>query len=123
LGIILIVIEFFVSGGILGLLGAGSIIGSLFMAGYDVGHMSMSIAIAFIVAIAAAVILFRSIGLEKGIFRHIVLRDRLSTELGYVSTVDRLELVGLEGVTVTQLRPAGTALIENERMDVVSEGS
>lgn len=123
LGIILIVIEFFVSGGILGLLGAGSIIGSLFMAGYDIGHMSMSIAIAFIAAIAAAVVLFRSIGLEKGIFRHVVLRDQLSTELGYVSTVNRLELVGLEGVTVTQLRPAGTAIIANERMDVVSEGN
>lgn len=122
LGIILIVTEFFVTGGILGLLGVGSIIGSLFIAGYDFGHMSLSISIAFLVAIGAAVILFRSIGLEKGFFRHIVLKDRTSTELGYVSTVNRLELIGLEGVTVTQLRPAGTALLENERIDVVSEG-
>lgn len=123
LGIILIVAEFFVTGGILGLLGVGSIIGALFMAGYDIGHMSLSIAIAFIVAIIASVILFRSIGMEKGIFRHIILRDRTSTELGYVSTVNRLELIGLEGVTVTPLRPSGTALFENERIDVVSEGN
>lgn len=123
LGIILIIAEFFVTGGILGLLGVGSIIGSLFMAGYDIGHMSLSIAIAFIVAIIASIILFRSIGMEKGIFRHIVLRDRTTTELGYVSSVNRLELIGLEGVTVTQLRPAGTALFGSERIDVVSEGS
>lgn len=123
LGIILIVAEFFVTGGILGLLGVGSIIASLFMAGYDIGHMSMSIAIAFVVAILASIILFRSIGMEKGIFRHIILRNRTITELGYVSSVNRLELIGLEGVTVTQLRPSGTALFDNERIDVVSEGN
>src|SRR5690625_6253137 len=123
LGVILIIAEFFVSGGILGLLGVGAIIGSLFMAGYDIGHMSMSVAIAFIVAIIAAIILFRSIGMERGIFRRIILSDRTSTELGYVSSVNRLELIGLEGVTVTPLRPSGTALFENERIDVVSEGA
>jgi membrane-bound serine protease (ClpP class) len=123
LGIILIVAEFFVPGGILGLLGIGSILGSLFMAGYDIGHMSMSIAIAFLVAIIASVILFRSVGMEKGVFRHIILRDRTTTELGYVSSVNRLELIGLEGITVTQLRPSGTALFNNERIDVVSEGN
>src|SRR5699024_6347323 len=108
--------------GILGLLGVGSIIGSLFLSGYDIGHMSLSIAIAFVVAVVAAVVLFRSIGLEKGIFRRIVLKDRTSTELGYVSSVSRMELMGLEGITVTPLRPAGTALLDRERIDVVSEG-
>ena len=122
LGIGLIITEFFVTGGILGLLGVGSIIGSLFLSGYDIGHMSLSIAIAFVVAVVAAVVLFRSIGLEKGIFRRIVLQDRTSTELGYVSSVSRMELMGLEGITVTPLRPAGTALLDGERIDVVSEG-
>lgn len=123
LGIGLIIAEFFVTGGILGLLGAGSLIGSLYLAGYDIGHMSLSIAIALVVSIAAAIILFRFIGLERGIFRHIVLSDRTTTELGYVSSVNRLELIGQEGVTVTQLRPSGTAIINNERLDVVSEGA
>lgn len=123
LGIILIVVEFFVAGGIIGLLGVGSIIGSLFMAGYDFTHMSMSVAIAFVVAIVAAVILFKSIGMERGLFRHIVLRDRTTTELGYVSSVNREELIGAEGVTVTPLRPAGTAVFDDERLDIVSEGS
>jgi len=123
LGIILIILEFFVAGGILGILGAGAVIGSLFLAGYDLKHMSLSISIAFIIAIIAAVILFKWIGMERGIFRKIILRDRTTTDLGYVSTVERPELVGKVGITVTPLRPAGIALFDDERMDVVSEGA
>ncbi|WP_407702988.1 NfeD family protein [Virgibacillus tibetensis] len=122
LGLILIFAEFFVTGGILGLLGVGSIIGSLFMSGYDIGHMSLSIGIAFLVATIASVILFRTIGMDKGFFRHIILRDQTTTELGYVSTVNRLELIGEEGLTVTPLRPSGAAVFEEKRLDVISEG-
>lgn len=122
-GIGLIVTDFFTSSGILGLLGAGSIVGSLYLAGYDVTQMTFSIAIALIVAILLAVILFRYIGLKKGLFKHIVLSDRTTTESGYVSAENRNELVGKIGYTVTQLRPSGTALINDERLDVVSEGT
>lgn len=123
LGIVLIALEFFVSGGILGLLGAGAVIVSLFMSGYDLMQMSISISIALLVAIIAAVILFKWIGMERGIFRHIILRDEASNELGYVTSVSRVDLLGAEGIAVTPLRPAGTAVINDERLDVVSEGS
>jgi|SRR5690625_4797146 len=122
LGVVLIALDFFVSGGILGFLGIGSILGSLFLSGYDLGHMSLSILVALVLAIIVAVVLYRYIGLEKGLFRHIVLRDRTASELGYVSSVSRTELVGQAGITVTPLRPSGTALINDERIDVVSEG-
>ncbi len=123
IGLALIIAEFFVPGGILGLLGVGAIIGSLFMSGANVGDMMMSVSIAFIVAIVAAVILFRRIGLDKGVFRHVILRDRTTTELGYVSNENRLDLIGMVGITVTALRPSGVAVVGNERVDVVSEGS
>ncbi|WP_164670336.1 NfeD family protein [Virgibacillus doumboii] len=122
LGIVLIIAEFFVPGGIVGILGIGAIVGSLIMSGQDIGHMSMSIGIAFIVAIIASVILFKTMGLEKGFFRHIILKDQTTTELGYVSSVNRLELIGLEGKTLTPLRPSGTAELDGERLDVISEG-
>ena len=122
LGIILIILEFFVPGGILGLIGAAAIIGSLFLAGYDLAHMSLSIAIAFIVAIVAGVILYKWIGMERGIFKKLILRERTTSELGYVSNVDRKDLIGKTGITVTPLRPAGTILLGDERLDVVSEG-
>jgi len=122
IGILLIIAEFFVTGGILGLLGIGAVIGSLFLAGYDVGHMTLSIAIAFSLAVIVAIILFRSIGLQKGLFRRLVLEDSTATDLGYVSSESREELIGQQGVTLTPLRPAGSVLIDHERVDVVSEG-
>ena len=45
------------------------------------------------------------------------------TEQGYVSQVTRTELIGKEGITITPLRPSGTVLFEEERLDVVSEGN
>ncbi|GAE91149.1 membrane-bound ClpP-class protease [Gracilibacillus boraciitolerans JCM 21714] len=67
--------------------------------------------------------MFKTIGLEKGAFRHFILEDSTRTDLGYVSTVNRLELIGQEGVAVTPLRPAGTAEFADERLDVVTEGA
>src|SRR5690606_16423427 len=54
--------------------------------------------------------------------RHILLREELARGRGYVSATARPELVGAEGVTLTDLRPAGTASVSGERIDVVSEG-
>lgn len=122
LGLVLILAEFFVPGGIVGLLGIGSVVASLMLSGQDVGHMAMSVGIAFLAAIIVAIILFRTMGMEKGFFRHIISDDRITTEEGYVSSINRLELIGLEGRTVTPLRPSGTAIFDNERIDVVSEG-
>lgn len=123
IGLGLIVAEFFFTGGILGLLGTGAVIGSLYMAGYDFKVMTYSIMIAFLLSIIAAIFLFRSIGLQRGIFRRLVLQDRTTTELGYISNVSRLDLIGQEGVTLTPLRPSGAALIGDERVDVVSESN
>ncbi|HLR43248.1 MAG TPA: nodulation protein NfeD [Pseudogracilibacillus sp.] len=123
LGIILIILEFFVAGGILGFFGIASIIVALLMSGYKLSHMTMSVAIALVAAITVAVILYKWIGTERGIFRKLILRDRTMSDEGYVSYDDRSELVGKEGITVTPLRPAGTALIDDKRLDVVSEGN
>lgn len=122
LGMVLIFAEIFVPGGLIGFLGVGAVVGSLYMSTDNVSHMSMSIVIALVVAIITATVLIKTIGLEKGFLRKIILKDATTTEKGYVSTVTKLELIGMEGTTVTPLRPAGTALIGNERLDVVSEG-
>nr|WP_246049999.1 nodulation protein NfeD [Aquibacillus sediminis] len=122
LGIIAIIAELFVPGGILGIVGIGAIIGALFMSTDDMGHMAMSIGIAVLLSIIVSAILFKILGLERGFFRHIILKDATTTEQGYVSSDNRLELIGLEGKAVTPLRPSGTAIFGDERLDVVSEG-
>lgn len=46
----------------------------------------------------------------------------LNRDQGYVAALPRPELEGLEGVALTDLRPAGTAQVAGERLDVVSDG-
>jgi membrane-bound serine protease (ClpP class) len=41
---------------------------------------------------------------------------------GFIAAPARGDLVGHNGVAATDLRPAGTAVIEGERLDVVTEG-
>jgi len=52
-----------------------------------------------------------------------ILMDATDTESGYVSNINRTELIGKLAVTSTPLRPAGTVNLDGERIDVVSEGS
>ncbi|MFD1363014.1 NfeD family protein [Lentibacillus salinarum] len=122
LGVGLIIAEFFLPGGIAGLLGLAAIFGSLIMSGQDIGHMAMSISIALLATIIVSAILFKTIGGNKGFFRRLVLTDQTSTERGYVSSENRMELIGMEGRTLTPLRPSGSALFGDERLDVVTEG-
>ena len=56
-------------------------------------------------------------------FKKLILTDATTTESGYVSNRNRIELLGLTGTALTDLRPSGTVLIDDERIDVVSEGS
>lgn len=54
---------------------------------------------------------------KSGVF----LLARTDRELGYESAGSRADLVGATGKAITDLRPSGTALFGDERLDVVSE--
>ncbi len=122
IGIGLLIAEFFLPGGLAGLLGAGAIIASLFMASGNVVHMGISILIAISAAILVSILLVKVFGKKMKFFRKMILTDSTNTEKGYVSNTNRTELIGTEGYALTALRPAGTVVISNERIDVVSEG-
>ncbi|MGE8206199.1 NfeD family protein [Heyndrickxia sp. NPDC080065] len=123
IGIILIIAEFFLPGAIAGVLGVSAIIGSLLMAGGNIMYMGISILIALLVAVIGIIIMVKVLGKRMKLFKKMVLSDSTSTEEGYVSNVNRIELLGRIGVTITPLRPAGTITIDDERIDVVSEGA
>ena len=53
---------------------------------------------------------------RSGVF----LLTRTDRDVGYESAPHRADLVGREGTAITDLRPSGTALIGDERVDVVS---
>ena len=54
---------------------------------------------------------------KSGIF----LLQRTGRAIGYESAESRVDLVGVTGKAITDLRPSGTALFGDERVDVVSE--
>ncbi|HJS47124.1 MAG TPA: NfeD family protein [Gemmatimonadales bacterium] len=54
-------------------------------------------------------------------FRRALLVDGLDASQGYVAALPRAELVGREGTAVTDLRPSGTILVDDERIDAVAE--
>lgn len=122
LGIGLILLEFFVPGGIAGAIGFLAIIASFFIASDNVVHMGISLLIALTASVLLSILMIRVFGKRMKLFKRIILTDSTSTEKGYVSNKNRLELIGVEGITLTPLRPSGTILIEDERIDVVSEG-
>ncbi|KWW22032.1 hypothetical protein AS888_03975 [Peribacillus simplex] len=123
IGVILVLAEFFIPGGIIGLLGFTAIVGSLFLASDDPVHMTISLLIAVTVSILAFILLVKVFGKQMKFFRKMILTDATKTEQGYVSNPNRVDLLGVKGKALTDLRPSGTALINDERVDVVTEGS
>ncbi|WP_233277400.1 NfeD family protein [Paenibacillus durus] len=121
-GLVLMVLELFVpSFGILGVLGSISLIAGVVRAAYSFTHALFSLGIAFAAAVVVIIIVavaFR----DRGIWNRFILSDSLSKEQGFIPTPEKLDLVGQRGVSITPLRPAGTALIADERLDVVTEG-
>ncbi len=114
--------SFFVPGGIVGILGGVLILLSLLLAGANMMQMVVAIFIALVVAIIGMVILMKFFGKKMHVLNKLVLMDATTTEEGYVSNVNRIELLGKVGKTITPLRPSGTMQFGGERIDVVSEG-
>lgn len=56
------------------------------------------------------------------LWRNMILREETSKEKGYISGPEKQELLGRTGVVMHELRPAGTILIDEVPVDVVSEG-
>ena len=104
--------------GFIGILGAVILVGDIVYAWITLGP------------IAGIVILAASLGctlasvwimMNTRVGKRFKLEKNLKGSASAVS-VGREDLVGREGVAVTTLRPAGVALIDDERVDVASDG-
>ncbi|CAN5679056.1 NfeD family protein [soil metagenome] len=129
-GILLLLAEAFVfpGFGVAGILGVLAVLASIFLSLIGSMPTSGDIMIALNV-IAASLVIVGVVGWQ--LMRHlpkdrrarrIMLETSTSREAGYISGDMRDELVGTEGVAVTDLRPAGTGQFGEELVDVVSEG-
>lgn len=122
-GIGLMILELFVPGGVAGIIGFIAIISSFFLASGNIAHMGISLLIALVLSVLVSILMVKVLGKRMKFFRKIILTDSTNTESGYVSNKHRTDLIGLEGTTLTALRPSGTVQVGDERVDVVSEGS
>ncbi|GKW44316.1 NfeD family protein [Planococcus sp. NCCP-2050] len=122
LGVTLLLVELIIPIGLIGFLGLLAILGSILLAGGDLKTTAIAILIALIVATAGMVIIVKFFGKRLHLFKRVVLTDSTNTESGYVSNVNRYELVGQTAKTATALRPSGTIKLMDERIDAVSDG-
>ena len=117
-GLALIGLEMFVPGGIVGTVGIITVVYAIIY----VNKSTYYIAFILVVSLILAVILYyvnRNVFHKKLMFLdRLVLNDSISTEDGYVASESRVELVK----AYTDLRPAGVAILDNEKLDVVTDG-
>lgn len=121
-GLALIGLEMFVPGGIVGTVGIITVVYAIIY----VNKSTYYIAFILVVSLILGVILYyvnRNVFHKKLMFLdRLVLNDSISTEDGYVASESRVELVGKKLKAYTDLRPAGVAILDNEKLDVVTDG-
>lgn len=132
IGVILLILEIFVipGFGILGVLGILFMIAGLFfglvsdfgMTDYSILSVAIT-QLASVFAVTAIFIFIISKYLPKSaIWNRLILQANIASKSGYAARESFEHLVGSEGIALTTLRPAGAAMIDGKRIDVVTEG-
>lgn len=120
--ILLIILEMFLPGGIVGIVGISTLLIGLI----TVNSVTEKISFIVITSIISAVLLYLInvyLFKKKLLFlNRIVLEDMLTTDKGYVAKETDETLLGKTLLSITDLRPSGIAEINNEKYDVVTEG-
>jgi membrane-bound serine protease (ClpP class) len=131
IGLVLVGVEvFLIPGfGIFGLLGGAGVLAGLFMSllgglptAPDFARAGMVLSTTVLLVAISAWVMIRTLpGSSRLAKSGIFLLDRTDRAIGYESAVSRKDLVGMTGQAITDLRPSGTGLFGEERIDVVSE--
>ena len=120
-GVLVIIAEIILpSGGILSLLAAGLFAYSLY---HVFTHMSASAGMAFVIADLILIPILVYIGIRFMARSPVTLRNTLLRGDG-VPSQSRIQnrYLGRTGIAITDLRPSGLAMIDKERLDVVTRG-
>ncbi|MCF8024913.1 MAG: serine protease [Desulfobacteraceae bacterium] len=108
------------SGGLLTIIAAGCLGYSLYMV---FSGISVFTGMVFVMADIVILPVILIAGLKLLARSPFALKSELSSKSGYASYNEKTsDYLGKEGTAATNLRPAGTALIEGKRVDVVTRG-
>jgi membrane-bound serine protease (ClpP class) len=130
-GVLLVLVEAIVLPGlgVFGILGGLAIVAGVYMSllggiptGDDYTRAGMVLTMALALVLVSSWALLRRLPANRRLTRlGIFLGEETARETGYISAVRRDELVGKVGRALTDLRPSGTGIFDDERLDVVSE--
>lgn len=120
-GTALLLLECFIPGvGVPGITGAVLVLFAIVALVPRIGWYVVLIALAVVLLIILAISAFAKSAGRGG--NPLVLDARTDRASGFSANDDKRGLIHKEGLAVTQLRPAGIALIDGNRVDVVTDG-
>jgi len=129
-GVIALAVEIFVlpGFGVAGVVGGVAIVASMVLAMMGAhpttGDVAQALAVlgaSLFITLAVIYAWLRHLP-NSGRFSGLLLQGAVHKSQGFVSAPSRGDLIGRDGVAVTDLRPSGTARVGEERLDVVTEG-
>ena len=122
-GVLCIGIEMLTPGvGIFAGIGIGAMLYSLVLSLGGTSEAIYAILLAVVIAIIMFALILKKLPSSR-LWKKVLLTDTSTATRGYVSAKDYTYLLGKNGIALTELRPAGTAIIEEGPFDVVSEGT
>lgn len=130
-GVVLIAVEMFIipGFGLFGVLGGVGVVGGVYMSMIggvptlpDFAQAGAILSTSILIILITSWALLRHLPHSSRLARSgVFLLDKGDKEDGWASAAPRPDLLGREGLALTDLRPSGTVLLGEERVDAVSE--
>ncbi len=121
-GILLLIAEAFIPGfGVCGITGIIAIVASIFMSSVSALQAVISLLCAIIGTGVFLAVMLKFFPKSKLVTR-LILSDKIGNKEAENAFAERKHLEGKIGIAYTLLRPAGVAMIEGKRYDVITEG-
>lgn len=122
-GLGLVIFEMFTPGfGFPGLTGLFLLMFSIIISARTIVEALIMVLVVIVILAIAFIFVLRSA--TKGrLSKKLVLGDSMNKESGYIGVKDLTDFIGKEGITISVLRPSGTADFDGVKLDVVSEST
>lgn len=121
LGFILLAIELFIIPGF-GFVGISGLFCLALASYFSYTKLNPLIGIIISAVSLFAIVIMLKILPKTKVYKKLRLETTTARSAGYTAVREGLEsLIGKEGISITPLHPVGTAIIDNKRVDVISE--
>lgn len=121
IGLLLLAFELMIPGfGVAGISGILAISSALVLSMRDIYFAIFSLAIALVISVVLGIILFKR-GIDSEVIKRLRLFTESSTEKGYVGVKSEEVKLGDVLTTKTALRPTGYAVLDDKKMEVISD--